>query len=1804
VDELSGFLPFDVTLTGVRLYDPDGGLVARLGSVRTDFDPWALFDTKVVLSDLVVTDPEITLLDARGEVGFARALALREPPVDDTPSPWTVTIDRARLAEGTLRRVLPMADLGLEDLSVDLTLKLTPQALSWPKLAVRATAVGQSPLAAMLGGELTVATSGRLEGEQVILEGFDASAGPHAVEILGALTVGPEVGGTLAIPRVRVDLERLPPEWRRRLGGPLQVASGRGAVSFSGAEGSLARAEIDVDTPLGWVSVQVDAVMGDARGRVREWNLDARLLDVRPTEGLKALMPEGVRDVRSDLVVEAHGVGLPAGRAGDGGALSASAHLLERHHGRTGRMRLELARREDRADRSIFEISVGLEDLQLHPWLELFGETDLRVALPSVSLEGEFALPREGLPEVAATGHFEASATGTLRAVAPAREITAERIYGAFDGRWVGSGLPRARVVVEGRGLGFGGYAAKAIALGVELVEREGSPALVGTVDARAVSWPGGRVARVEVPLDVDAGRALSRAEGAWGRVGVGVEGLEMAALQAASGRVDVDVSRAGPSLSVRGRVRGEAWAVAQGSLGALELSLAGAVPMGLVEGAEGGPTRVALSGALREPKFGAYRATAVTLDDLVLRLPLGQAGVRGAFETDGRIEVVGPSTPVGAAERAEVRLMAGVFWPTLALSGSAAVEVNQAVAAGGQQVERAVVAARGLGTEVALDLEAVGGARGAQEPAVMRAHGRVTVPFKRAFEATLEHLDLRWRGAVGGTPRPWLELERAVVGADGWFSVGALTLRSPRAPGEVRVAGRFRPEDGRVEVAVGASDVVVKGWLAHLGEVLEGFGGKGLPSGLATEVDGVLGVEMSAEGTLGALSFKADFHGRGIAWRGLSGATVDLGLKPIDGGHGLEVGARWSEQAKLELKATLPTSISLSPPRLVWEEDRPMAIDLVVLEPDLAQGARLLQSVLSEDAPIDIGGDLDLHLKTGGTARAPTMNVAAFAKRFRFGEAFADGTLVLDGSASHEASGFRIELADARDALQAQLDVQLPFALPRMLVVDDPLGWVRERLENRSFLFELDLPDLVIAETPFAGLWPSSFAEMRARVDLTLGGTLLVPMLEGDVRLGAASPVPADVKFDLNFDTVSGGLIESRFAAEQVNGTPLLKGLLSFPSLSLVLRHPSRFREVFMDPRLKLELSSAELRPSALWDLDPGLGDLMRTLFPDGRFMADLQASGSEDGLVASLIGTVETEETFGWEASVGPGHRNIADRVIIGVDVGKTLEARASFTQLVAGPVPNLTVAGGLEVSAARLLEGGVDLGQQRIVDGEVAARGFRLEGLAAAFRNVLGASKGSLDGVIPVTGTLGAPRFGDGLCAQFEPLDVVPLGLEEPRLALRLDFPGATRWRLEKAEACSSEEVFTAGAGCTLDRVPEGQGWRRSGFGLSVSGDVSSLEPAAMSLEGCMRLERYQALDTKSMKGRIDARIDLGGTVARPAIWGDIEVVDARLAPALASRNVRPIGPPLDVRFVRGPPVPRPVTKSVARARTPLDLDLSVSLPKDAVRIEPSMTLPLGEVRAVLFPYTPLGKVLSVRMRDGVLSLLGTVEVPKETVTLYGKNFSVDPDSRLVFRGDMANDPQLVFAARHNISYVDLSSIGMSTTNESEVVVRVTGTPLKPRLSFTSSPTMDETNILSVIALGVPAGGGAGLGEAVQSQLLTAMMGMATLQFARDFQRRLALDVMRVEARSMDPRETRLTVGKRLARDLMLYYDLDPSAREGEDVNAGSLEFRVSRFLSILARAGDSNDVSLELNLRVQDVPKAGTGRPRGGAPEVVK
>jgi translocation and assembly module TamB len=98
--------------------------------------------------------------------------------------------------------------------------------------------------------------------------------------------------------------------------------------------------------------------------------------------------------------------------------------------------------------------------------------------------------------------------------------------------------------------------------------------------------------------------------------------------------------------------------------------------------------------------------------------------------------------------------------------------------------------------------------------------------------------------------------------------------------------------------------------------------------------------------------------------------------------------------------------------------------------------------------------------------------------------------------------------------------------------------------------------------------------------------------------------------------------------------------------------------------------------------------------------------------------------------------------------------------------------------------------------------------------------------------------------------------------------------------------------------------------------------------------------------------------------------------------------------------------------------------------------------------------LGGALTLAKDPGApLTLVGEVEVVRGTYEFQGRRFNILPDSTLRFRGSEFLDPALDVTAERQIE-------GVTAT------VHVTGSMRQPQIALSSTPMLDQGDILSLI------------------------------------------------------------------------------------------------------------------------------------------
>jgi translocation and assembly module TamB len=204
--------------------------------------------------------------------------------------------------------------------------------------------------------------------------------------------------------------------------------------------------------------------------------------------------------------------------------------------------------------------------------------------------------------------------------------------------------------------------------------------------------------------------------------------------------------------------------------------------------------------------------------------------------------------------------------------------------------------------------------------------------------------------------------------------------------------------------------------------------------------------------------------------------------------------------------------------------------------------------------------------------------------------------------------------------------------------------------------------------------------------------------------------------------------------------------------------------------------------------------------------------------------------------------------------------------------------------------------------------------------------------------------------------------------------------------------------------------------------------------------------------------------------------------------------------------------------------------------------------------------------IRLRGSASAprIFGTAEVVRGGYEFAGKRFELTR-GRIRFVGDTPPDPQLDIAAEADVEGL-------------QAKITITGTALIPDIAFTSNPAMPEEELLSRILFGssitnISAVEALQLGAAVAS-----LRGGGGLDPINKLRSAIGLDRLRIVG--SDPargRGTSIAVGKYFGR--RFYAEL---ITDGQGYSATQVEFRITRWLALLASISTIGDESL--NVRV--------------------
>lgn len=193
-----------------------------------------------------------------------------------------------------------------------------------------------------------------------------------------------------------------------------------------------------------------------------------------------------------------------------------------------------------------------------------------------------------------------------------------------------------------------------------------------------------------------------------------------------------------------------------------------------------------------------------------------------------------------------------------------------------------------------------------------------------------------------------------------------------------------------------------------------------------------------------------------------------------------------------------------------------------------------------------------------------------------------------------------------------------------------------------------------------------------------------------------------------------------------------------------------------------------------------------------------------------------------------------------------------------------------------------------------------------------------------------------------------------------------------------------------------------------------------------------------------------------------------------------------------------------------------------------------------------------------------IFGTAELVRGGYEFAGKRFDLTR-GRIRFAGETPPDPQLDIAAEADVEGL-------------QARITITGTALVPNIAFNSTPALPEEELLSRILFGssitnISAVEALQLGAAVAS-----LRGGGGLDPINKLRSAIGLDRLRIVG--SDPatgRGTSIAVGKYIGR--RFYAEL---VTDGQGYSATQLEFRITRWLALLASISTIGDESVNVKV----------------------
>ena len=362
------------------------------------------------------------------------------------------------------------------------------------------------------------------------------------------------------------------------------------------------------------------------------------------------------------------------------------------------------------------------------------------------------------------------------------------------------------------------------------------------------------------------------------------------------------------------------------------------------------------------------------------------------------------------------------------------------------------------------------------------------------------------------------------------------------------------------------------------------------------------------------------------------------------------------------------------------------------------------------------------------------------------------------------------------------------------------------------------------------------------------------------------------------------------------------------------------------------------------------------------------------------------------------------------------------------------------------------------------------------------------------------------------------------------------------------------------------------------LTFSGDLAVHELSVGAFSVAIKASDFKVIDNKMGNVRVNSDLRIAGELANPRIEGDLGIttgvidLDRLLAETTDSAYAtKPI------EYATGPGTPGAPGTTDAKAPAPkpspfeaLAMDVHVTVPNDLVLKGNDLTTADAPIGLGALNVT-IGGDLSVSKQPwDQIRLVGIVNTVRGTYDFQGRRFTILRDGTIRFEGLDELDPTLNIRTERVIQGVEAN-------------VNIRGTLQRPAIVLTSTPPLEQADILSLIVFNQPINQ---LGEGQQISLAQRAAGIAAgalaSELAQSIGEALNLNTFDIQVASDSGATAQLTIGQQISQNLFVKVQQDIGDQSSTNV---IFEYQLNEWLRLQSNFLQGASVQQSLFRRAQ-------------------